>query len=221
MEAWWNRIWNRIRRFSVRAADFPPPADPVLLNQVKGWFAEQLAKHHEIPIERRGEYARAAGVIFERMTPTALLRLRLNTREIRFYETLDELTADLARTERAVQSNLVRGIPIGGAYDLGWRRLHLNGGDAGVPNRDILSLYGHEFSHAINGPDREISSSPAWHSAWKKEIGGSRMSLPALTSPQEGFAEFGKFLYSGTVSRKAFERRLPLCVEVWRGYGIW
>jgi hypothetical protein len=68
------------------------------LNQVKAWFAEQLAKHSEIPIERRGEYARAAGVIFERMTPTVLLRLRMYTREIWFYETLEELTADLARS---------------------------------------------------------------------------------------------------------------------------
>jgi len=146
------RFWQSVRGLFAREPAFPPPADPVLLNQLKGWFAEQLAKHPEIPVERRGEYARAAGVIFERMTPTALLRLRMYTADIWFYETLEELTADLAHTDVKVQARLVSGLPIGGAFDRGRRLLYLDGGDEGVPNQDILSLYGHEFAHAINGP---------------------------------------------------------------------
>src|SRR5262249_37198518 len=123
------RLWQGLRGLCGGEPAFPPPADPVLLNQVKGWFAKQLAKHPEIPVERRGEYARTAGVIFERMTKTALVRLVQNVREIRLFPDLENLTVALVHTSRTVASGLSAGRPIVGAYARTLRRLFLDGGD--------------------------------------------------------------------------------------------
>src|SRR5262245_10796258 len=112
---WVWRAWRWLGRMLPGAPSLPPPANPALLAERQGWFGEQLHRHAHIPLERRGEYARTAGVIFARMTPTALLRLRQNTGEVRFYATLEEMTVELARTDPNVARMLAEGLPIGGA----------------------------------------------------------------------------------------------------------
>jgi hypothetical protein len=212
------RLWEKLSGFFTRSPVFPPPADPALLREIKGWFAEHLSKHPEIPMERRGEYARAAGVIFERITPTALVRLVQNVREIKFHLTLEDMTADLARTHGLVATRLAMGRPVGGAYVHALRQLHLDGGEE---DRHIVELYAHEFGHALNGPDRQISSSRAWREAWDQELHSNDLSPLAGTNPHEGFAEFARFLYSGTVGKRDLERRFPLCVRIWREQSLW
>jgi hypothetical protein len=219
--AWVRRTWQRLVRRLPGAPAFPPPASPALLAEMQGWFAEHLRRHADILMERRAEYARAAGVIFARMTPTALLRLRQNTREVRFYATREEMTVELGRTERQVAHLLASGMPIGGAYQSETRQLHLDGGEEGTEARDTLGLYGHEFSHAVNGAGRVISSSSAWREAWEKEILAYPFSRLAMMSPHEGFAEFGRVMYSGTRRRSFLAWRYPRCVAVWRGHGLW
>ncbi|HKI36030.1 MAG TPA: hypothetical protein VKA46_29510 [Gemmataceae bacterium] len=218
---WVRHTWQRFVRLLSGAPDFPPPANPSLLTETQGWFGEQLRRHANIPIARRGEYARAAGMIMARMTPTALLRLRQNTREVRFYATLEEMTVELARTEARVARLLAAGLPIGGAYQSTTRQLHLDGGEEETEARDILGLYAHEFSHALNGAGRLISSTLAWQQAWEMEIRRYPFSLLAIASPHEGFAEFGRVMYSGSRRRSFLGWRYPRCVEVWRGYGLW
>jgi hypothetical protein len=220
-EGWLRRAWDKLAGLFAQRVKFPPPPDPDLVGRVKGWFAEQLSCHPHLPIERRGEYARAAGVVFERMTPTALMRVVQNVQEIRFYATLEEMTVELAREHRTVAQRLARGLAIGGAYLHAVRQLHLNGGGDEMDNRAIVRLYGHEFSHALNGPDRRITNSAAWQRAWGIEMRRHPLSQLALVNPHEGFAEIGKFLYSGAVSRKALAKRYPRCVEVWKGHGLW
>jgi len=218
---WVWRAWQRLVRRLAGAPSFPPPANFALLAQSQGWFGDQLRHHAGIPMERRGEYARAASVVFARMTPTALLRLRQNTREIRFYATLEEMTVELARTEERVARFLTMGLPIGGAYQSEARLLHLDGGRVGRYGRDIVQLYAHEFSHAVNGPGRPISSSPAWQDAWRAEVLVGPFSDLAGASPHEGFAELGAFMYGGALRRNWLEERYPRCVEVWKGHGLW
>jgi hypothetical protein len=155
------------------------------------------------------------------MTPTALVRLQQNTREIRFYATLEEMTVELARTEEKVARLLAQGRPIGGAYQNTSRQLHLDGGEEGTEGRDILGLYAHEFSHAINGAGRILSSTDVWRRAWEAEIRVYPFSLLSLASPHEGFAEFGRVMYTGTRRRSFLEKRYSRCVAVWEGRGIW
>lgn len=218
MDAWWKRLWQRT---FARSSGFPPPADPALVSQFRGWFAEQLAKHPEISIERRGEYARAASVLFERMTPTALLRLVLHAREIRFYPNREDMTVSLARTFRGVFEELLQGTPIGGGYDGAGRCLHLDGGDEDHGDRGIVMLYAHEFVHGIDGPRKEITRSRQWREAWQEEILPQELSPLALVSPEEGFAEFGKLMYSGILDRRHLKKHYPRCVAVWREQGLW
>lgn len=218
---WLSRLWQRLRALFERPAAFPPPANPALLGEIIGWFAEQLANHPDIPMELRGTFARAARTVFERMTPTALLRWRRYTVAIRFFATLEELTVEVARVAPKAREILSQGGTVGGAFDGASGRLYLNGGDEETEDRDIISLYAHEFSHAINGPGRDISSLNEWREAWQAEIVFHRLSPRALVSPHEGFAEFGKFMYTGALSGKRLEKRYPRCVELWRGHGLW
>jgi hypothetical protein len=219
--ATWKRglleLWEKLRDFFGQSRGFPTPADPALLRQMQAWFVEHLSKHPNIPIERRGEYARAAGIIFERMTPTALVRLVQNVREISFHLSLEELTADLARSHRVVAARLAVGRPVGGAYVHQFRQLHLDGGDK---DRDIVELYAHEFGHALNGPFREISGSRSWREAWGTELRSNQLSLLAATGPHEGFADIARFLYSGRRHIHDLERSFPSCFRIWREQGL-
>jgi hypothetical protein len=217
----WLRRLRELCGGIFRREPFPAPADPILLSAVRGWFAEQLLAHPHLPLERRGEYARAAAVVFGRMTPTALLRFRRNTAGITFYLTLEELTVELARSVANVQAVLAQGRTAGGAYQNARKWLHLNGGDEEVEDRDCIALYAHEFSHAVNGPEREISRLKAWEVSWRKEIIPRPLTLRARVSPHEGFAEFGRVLYTRQLTRRYLEREFSGCVEVWRGCGLW
>jgi hypothetical protein len=68
---------------------------------------------------------------------------------------------------------------------------------------------------------REISSSKLWKQGWTEEIIARVLTVQALASEHEGFAEFGKVMYAGDASREWLEKYFPRWVEVWRGHGIW
>src|SRR5262249_54647115 len=135
---------------------------------------------------------------------------------ITFFLTLEEMTADLARTEPKVALLLAQGQTIGGAYQGKTGRLYLDGGDEETEGRDIVSLYAHEFSHAVNGPGRSVSNSKAWEEAWESELRTHPPTKLSRVDRHEGFAEFGKVLYTGKVTRRDLERDYPRCVQVWR-----
>ena len=94
-------------------------------------------------------------------------------------------------------------------------------------------LYAHELTHAIDGPDKEVSGSSEWVGLWRQELnGGDGLSLwasdsgspltsYAQTSPSEGLAEFGRLLYGGAVELGEVSRRFPKASAFFQGRGLW
>lgn len=92
----------------------------------------------------------------------------------------------------------------------------------GVKTDDLYQLTGHRELHR---PGREISRSAKWISAHNQEIDaldakGAQtfpLSRYATTSASEGFAEFGRLVF--TAPREA-KRQYPKCWAVWLEHGL-
>jgi hypothetical protein len=83
-------------------------------------------------------------------------------------------------------------------------------------------LYAHELTHAIDGPKKEISLSPAWLDIWRKEIAPfSALTAYASTSSHEGLAEFGRLVYGGQASLKDAEASFPRACKFFKDHGLW
>lgn len=94
----------------------------------------------------------------------------------------------------------------------------------------IHHLYAHELTHAIDGPNFELSKNMEWAKVWAGEIVGihdakgtpDRLSAYAKQSPTEGFAEFGRQVYTRDAAGRAnLEKQFPRCTAHWKGLGIW
>jgi hypothetical protein len=185
------------------------------------WFQDQLADTLELSSKQKQAYAQAAETLFRCMTAIALRRVRAHVREIVFFPSLEELTVELARTDLKIRRLLVAGIMVGGAYDAATQQLFIDGDDLEDSIAGILGHYAHEFTHAIDGPERQISNHPLWKQAWREEVVPQRLSRLALESPREGLAEFGRIMYTEKGARGRLTRKCPLSVEVWKGFGLW
>jgi hypothetical protein len=86
---------------------------------------------------------------------------------------------------------------------------------------DLVSIYAHEFGHALDGAAHAFSSHPDWHQAWAAEIVPRFQGQNPATTPQEGFSKFAQVVYCGQVSRDDVERDYPLCVDYWRRQDLW
>jgi hypothetical protein len=94
----------------------------------------------------------------------------------------------------------------------------------------VQGTYAHEMTHAIDGPDHEHSNSREWQSAFAQEIsqqragkyGGKtwRLSEYASGSASEGFAEFGRLLYSTDVDHETIKKSMPKSYQYFRSQGL-
>lgn len=99
--------------------------------------------------------------------------------------------------------------------------------DSSSTKAAVQHLAAHEISHAIDGPDYEISGSPEWKEAYKSEIrrhsmfgmGKPALTKRALEDEREGLAEL---LRVGTLGNaKQAERDFPKSVKVLKDKGVW
>jgi hypothetical protein len=82
-------------------------------------------------------------------------------------------------------------------------------------------VFAHELTHAVDGPQGEMSGTPEWQSARRAEVASDYPGTRAARVPSEGFARFGQVVYQSGLSRQALEARYPLCVDVWGQWGLW
>jgi len=162
---------------------------------------------------RRKEYKASVTKLLYAMPPAALKRLDQNVSAWMFHPDVASVDAEYRKrggTEPAM-----------GFYDTKTRQLHFDGG---VPGATAEDTYAHEMSHAIDGPRFTRSRIPAWHRAWKEELGpGARNRLDenAATNYYEGWASFGEAVYARPETHEFLERNFPLCCNFWKGQGLW
>jgi hypothetical protein len=216
--------WDKVRAWLHGAEPFPRPS-PFTLQEVKTLVHQSLVRHPRLPEEHRQEYQRSADAILERMTEHGLRRLRAHVNAFRFFNDVDEMMVELYGEYAAVRQAMAMGQTITDGYDPESRCLLLDGGEEDNPHRSTLARYAHEFVHAMDGPERELSNAVQWREAWEREIADRRkrrpLSLYARKSPREGLCEFGRLMYSEIIPRAVLAVTHPLCTTYWKGRGIW
>lgn len=219
--SWWQRLRRVFRRWRFGSRNFSTPENPALVREAVVWFAEFLESALHLPTDQPTTYREAAEALFTRMTPIALRRVREYVKHIEFYTSLAELTVAVGQNYTGVRTRAQQGRVIGGAFDSATGQMWLDGLDEDKENDTVLSHYAHEFGHALDGPERQISGHALWKQAWRQEICRQQLSPLAHILPKEGLAEFARVMYTGEILRVELERYFPLCVEVWKGFAIW
>ena len=157
-----------------------------------------------LPIKQGRLYRAAALRVLKKMSHESLLRLEDNLTSYYFYPDLNAVGATTGNRPDALAF-----------YRASNGSLHLDGGEKGDTIHDI---YAHEYTHALDGPDDEISGTAGWKAAWQEEIveeeglGGA-----GLESPAEGLASFGELMLRGR--REAAMSKCPKCVAFWEDLG--
>lgn len=156
-----------------------------------------------LPTKQAKRYRSAALRVLNGMTEQGITRLRGNLTAYYFYPNPEALEAE-GRRETA------------GFYRPSNGSIHLDGGEG---DESIPNTYAHEYAHALDGPDDEISGSEAWQEAWREEmVEEGAVSDAAAVSAEEGWAELGELMLRGR--RDEAREMCPKCVQIWEGLGL-
>jgi hypothetical protein len=190
----------------------------------KDFLDQALARHANLPAARQQEYRAAAHAVFDQMTQAGLERLNRHLTGYRLFPDLVELNQYLrpgAPRQQIVLAVRLNAAATGG-YNATTGELEADGGWV-IGSRVFSTQYvfAHESTHAVDGPQGEISGTPEWQNAWRAEVVPAFPGTRAARGPGEGFARFGQVVYESGLSRQALEARYPLAVDVWRRWGLW
>lgn len=204
-----------------------------------------------VSAEQKAAYSEAMAGVMSRLPGRALDRIGAHLSGSQFYESSQALgvavfskAMEQAPSEQRAQMQLtldrIKGgeISIGGCYEsgAGAKVLHLDGGMQirggkgahGTASQSAAEVYAHELGHAIDGPDHQISNHPKWQEAWAAEIGpaagagaNARLSGYATKDTHEGFAEFARLVYGGTVPLDRVENEFPRCSALIKAAKLW
>ena len=174
--------------------------------------------------EQAKYYESEAHSVIGKFNAVAHKRFKEGCNKITFKSDLDALNDGLVEAVPILEEWRKKGGIAAGVY-LGKKKEVMIDGEApnyreGDKQREPKQTYAHEFMHAIDGPEREISSDKEWLNAWQQEIvGPKRLSKYAGTKPSEGLAEFGRFIYAHA-SPEEGNKRFPQCFAVLKKYGV-
>ena len=181
--------------------------------------------------EQRKAYASAAAKPLAAMPAKAHERMAKNMKSMQFHPDVkavglacmdESLAGDLSDKDKVYVKGLRDKIEsgevvVGGVYSAGPQSVHVDGEVA--PGMSASGAYAHEWTHAIDGPDHELSNSSAWSDAHKAE--GARLGEYAASSPSEGLAEFGRLVYASDHSPEKIERAFPKASAFFKENGLW
>jgi hypothetical protein len=173
--------------------------------------------------EIQQHYGSSARQVISSMSDHALAAFAVHVKGANFYESAEKLSEAVGK-----RAALPMGVKkMGGAWigstKNGHGSLHLSGAfESAYGGSKLLAaeVYAHEFSHAIDWDQKtgaRVSSSREWQEAWDEEIVGDKRAPAALseyarTKPVEGWAEFGRLVYT----KPDLAEKFPKCLAIWR-----
>ncbi len=196
-------------------------------------LAEKMGKEiaaASIPEPLKREYARNFLGVLGRMSPDAARLASESVKKASFHASVQDLGESLAKRFTAAKAAIEDGQEIGGGYVAKTGEIILDGGgqkDVGAEGLGAESrvanpqqLYAHELGHAIDGPDKAISSSKEWIDAWNKEIAGGAIGDYGADTPAEGLAEFSRVVFGMGIDPAALRSRFPEVSKVFDAHGL-
>lgn len=173
-----------------------------ILTHVDGSLAEA-----KLEPAQRASYRTAFDTALSRMPEQALDAVRTRIKHVAFYPSKSEVNdAYDAITGRISESDNVTAF-----VNQATGEMHLDGLDEKGAQTvgDLEGCYAHELSHLLDQPTGDppvyTSDDNAWQAAWKAEIcqQGYPLTKYAAANSREGFAEFGRLMYSDPATAKA------------------
>ena len=208
------------------------PAVPKPAAQIEGAFRGALTKTKGLSEDQRKTYGDGIAKAVSRMPPKALERLKKGIKAVSFQPDTGAIAKAVARDEPSVKAQFEeydrQGVKyeMGGAYNRDGK-LYLDGGMKEHANYHDTSMsnphqvYAHELTHAIDGPNFELSTSDEWVDAWTSELQGGQLNNYATTMSMEGFAEFGRMVYASDRGAAEITKQFPKCAAFFRSRGLW
>ncbi len=237
-------FWRRTNQQTTEQSPQPPPQKqptakepsaaqkspiPQHAQPVSNMMQKALATDSKLSPEQKKAYQAATDGVLSAMPEVAQQRVAASLKKVSLFGTTQELTQDLvARHPESdkLKRVLANGSVVGGSFypKTGeW----LADGDVGLTGdfsqegrSNVHETYAHELTHAIDGPELEFSSSKEWQMAYDAELRGGNLSQYASTSAVEGFAEFGRALYSGGADEETLAFFFPRSVKFFRDRGL-
>lgn len=172
--------------------------------------------------EQKDQYKKAWSDVVDRLPLAAVHSIQSNVKRANFYPSSEALTDALRE-----RSPNIKGVAAG-AYGIKDESLHLDGG-ANRSGQSASEVYAHELGHAVDGPSRDISSSPAWRDAYNSEVANGRLGKYAAADPKrsdslnaaEGLAEFNRAVHGGKYDPDQVAQKFPKCTQVFKDNGLW
>lgn len=195
-----------------------------------GMLVSEWLRRSSLPPEKTERYGHAAATALDGMPAPCLAKFLERCGRIDFHLSVSDITDAFAKIsgkrpnapiggfftyfkgDEQGEIALDGGADTGEAYDMG-----------GASAEDAAGIYAHEFTHAIDGPNKTYSSTPAWQQAAAKEIlrppyaDEFPLSKYGAKNPNEAFAEYGRLLLNNPpVARERF----PKCYAAWKEFGL-
>jgi hypothetical protein len=201
-----------------------PPGGIDERQQAKDFLDHALGQQIQLLPAAVQEYRMAAYAIFDQMTLQAVERFNKHVGGYRFFNDLVSLNQHFnpTRPPADVAREVAMGLARLGAYNVHTGELEIDGGSQ-FAGRFFSPQYifAHEFAHAVDGPQLEISGTGEWYDAWISEICSTHPGTNAARSPEDGFAKFGQLVHESGIQRTMLESQYPKSAAVWRKWSLW
>lgn len=192
--------------------------------------ALQLAKG--LTTEQKVEYWNATQRIIKGMPVKAQEMMAKVT--FNYFQDFPSLTEGVINSFPADKQDLVKqklaGTAPAGMYSSYHKGVYLDGARTGEEAERAKNLqravgaheiYAHELSHALDSPPYRVhSDSQEWQKAWQEELKDGQLTEYAADKREEGWAEFGRLLYSGEHDQEEVKNKFPLCWAYWEAQGF-
>lgn len=179
---------------------------------------EAIEASQHLSAVKKKAFSDAVKLVESKLSAKAKERLGKNLKGFVFHGDIEDLTAALVERSPDLKNEL-KGKNAGGAYSKKSGEMFLDGGGR-IDGKKVGTdaVYAHEYAHAIDGPELELSKDQGWREAWRAEA--QKVSNYATKTPQEGFAEFGRLVFSSGLGTDQLRERYPLSMAHWEKLGL-